>query len=534
MIYAQAPIRRAILVLAIIIIAAFIVVSPWVGAGEAAGISPAIDGEEPPRIGFPANPGSLGAIPDGGAGCDPSPGAPLDVTFTVSGVSAAPTSVSVSATLSHTFVGDVSATLIAPNSTSLVVFARTGATTANGTGDSSNVGGTYFFADTATASPSGGWWQEASSLNSTGVMTPGTYRSTAAGGAGQVNPAPPTSLNTAFSGVSPEGTWTLRFTDGCQQDTGSVTAALLTLNGTGSKHVVDMNGDGRTDWSVARGIGGGPPEQRAWFTKFNGVAGTQVDVFGLASDLVTPADFDGDKKTDVAVWRPDPVAAFFYVMRSQTSTFQAIQWGITGDDPTVVGDYDGDGRADAAVYRAGASAGQQSFWHILKSSNGGYLPIQWGQNGDFLAPGDYDGDYRQDAAIQRDAGGGSAIFFIRFANGTFSQTVFGTPTDFIVPGDYDGDGRTDIATVRGIAGQINWFYDPSSIPGTQVVQTLFGVSGDALTPGDYDGDGRTDQAVWRQNPTPGQSAFFVNGSSGGFFAFPWGAWNDYPVAGYVY
>ncbi len=184
------------------------------------------------------------------------------------------------------------------------------------------------------------------------------------------------------------------------------------------------------------------------------------------------------------------------------------------------------------IYRAGASAGQQSFWHILRST-AGYLPIQWGQNGDFVAPGDYDGDGRQDAAVQRNAGGGSAIFFIRYFNGTFSQIVFGTPTDVIVPGDYDGDGKTDLAVTRGVSGQINWFYDPSSIPGTQIVQTIFGASAtDFRAQGDYDGDGRTDQAIWRPSATPGQSAFFVNGSATGFFAFQHGQNGDYPVANF--
>jgi hypothetical protein len=182
------------------------------------------------------------------------------------------------------------------------------------------------------------------------------------------------------------------------------------------------------------------------------------------------------------------------------------------------------------VYRS--STGQQSYWHIRKSSDGGYLPIQWGQNGDFPAPGDYDGDGHSDAAVQRGISG-QGIFYIRYFNASFTQTVFGTSSDLILPGDYDGDGKTDIAVVRGIGGQINWFHDPSSIPGTQVVQTIWGLSStDFPTQGDYDGDGRTDQAVWRASATPGQSAFFVNGSLNGFFAFQHGQQGDYPVANF--
>lgn len=303
--------------------------------------------------------------------------------------------------------------------------------------------------------------------------------------------------------------------------------------GTLTQHVADFNGDGKTDWNVLRLIQGGPSSQVAWFTRYTGLATGQTDVFGIATDIALTEDFDGDDKSDVAVWRPNAQAAFFYILQSSTSTFVPIQWGITGDDPTVVADYDGDGKADFAVYRSGASTGQQSFWHILKSSDGGYLPIQWGQFGDVPAPGDYDGDGRADATVHRGVGGGSAIFYIRYFNGSFDQIVFGTPNDFIVPGDYDGDGKTDLATIRGIAGQISWFYDPSSIPGTQVVQTLFGnSSSDFVVQGDYDGDGKTDQAVWRPSMVQDQSAFYVNGSQSGFFAFPHGRSGDVPVANY--
>lgn len=301
-----------------------------------------------------------------------------------------------------------------------------------------------------------------------------------------------------------------------------------------TQHVADFNGDGKTDWNVLRLIQGGPNSQVAWFTRYTGLASGQTDVFGLATDTFLTADFDGDNKSDVTAWRSDnPQAAFFYIMRSQSSTFLPVQWGIAGDDPTAVGDYDNDGKDDVAVYRQGASTGQQSFWHIQKSSDGGYLPIQWGQFGDVIAPGDYDGDGFADAAVHRGVGGGSAIFYIRYFNGSFDQIVFGTPNDFVVPGDYDGDGKTDLATYRGIGGQISWFHDPSSIPGTQVIQTLFGnSSSDFAVQGDYDGDGKTDQAVWRPSLTPDQSAFYVNGSTAGFFAFAHGRSGDVPVASY--
>ncbi|MEO6333655.1 MAG: hypothetical protein ABIO91_01610, partial [Pyrinomonadaceae bacterium] len=87
---------------------------------------------------------------------------------------------------------------------------------------------------------------------------------------------------------------------------------------------------------------------------------------------------------------------------------------------------------------------------------------------------------------------------------------------------------------RGIGGQINWFYDPSSIAGTQVVQNIFGVSAtDFATQGDYDGDGKTDLAIWRPSATPQESVFWVrNSQTSTATAVAFGANGDYPVANF--
>ncbi len=302
-----------------------------------------------------------------------------------------------------------------------------------------------------------------------------------------------------------------------------------------AQHVVDFNGDGKTDFSVVRNTGGGPTGQITWFTKLNGGAESQTD-WGLNGDFFVPEDYDGDNKTDIAVWRPGaPGSAAYYVLRSSNGTVQAVNFGQTGDDPTVVGDYTGDGLADLAVYRAGATSGAQSTWWYLASSGpnaGNQVPVNWGKNGDFPAPGDYDGDGKNDFAVQRNDGGGEARFYFLLATGAIPNTVrFGTPTDVIVPGDYDGDGKTDIATVRGSAGKILWFMLPSS--GGAYTTNIFGNSAtDFVTQGDYDGDGKTDRAIWRPNADPSQNYFWYDGSTSGATPVEWGQNGDYPTAKY--
>lgn len=52
--------------------------------------------------------------------------------------------------------------------------------------------------------------------------------------------------------------------------------------------------------------------------------------FGLPDDKPTPADYDGDGKTGIAVFRPS--TGFWYVQRSREG-FTAVQFGLSGDIP---------------------------------------------------------------------------------------------------------------------------------------------------------------------------------------------------------
>jgi hypothetical protein len=305
-----------------------------------------------------------------------------------------------------------------------------------------------------------------------------------------------------------------------------------------AQHIVDFNGDGKSDFAVVRNTGGGAGGQLTWFINLTGTGTTYASAWGVSGDFYTPVDFDGDNKSDIAIWRGGaPTVAAFYILQSATNTVRIDRFGQTGDDPSVVDDYDGDGKADPAVYRAGANAGDQSTWYYrgsLNNPSGNVTYIPWGQNGDFPAPGDYDGDGKNDFVIQRNNGGGQARFWMLQTTAGFNSVVFGTPTDVIVPGDYDGDGKTDLATIRGSGGQINWYVRPSSTGSVSGAPTaVFGASAtDFPTQGDYDGDGKTDFAIWRPSATPGASTFWVLGSTSGAFGVPFGANGDAPVASY--
>ena len=529
-----------------------------------------------PSATFAANAGTLGAIPDGTSPCwNPGTGNLKDVTFTASGLTGSVTAVSVSVTFggpNHSFMGDVTCILIAPNGATHSLFGHTLATTAVGFGDSTDLAGPYIFSDTAPTPPNGGWWQAANVTGADVPMPTGTYRTTASGGAGATNPQPPTNMNAAFTGVSnANGTWTMRLTDSCAQDTGAVSAASLTVTTAivePSDANVDLNGDGRTDYTVARGtttpLAENPdafsmrpgrnnysslderpaPGSRTssavpqappiyWYTLFNNSSVTGVGQLGdAATDFITPEDFDGDGKDDLAVWTEGPAGtANFKVFQSTTNTVQVHLFGQAGDDPAVVGDYDGDNKADAAVFRcpAVATGDGQCFFFFRGSMNNPagnitYVPWGFGEDGDFFPNvGDFDGDEKNDFCLQRAnpaSPSNGQFVLLRSSDGGIEYINWGLSSDFIIPGDYDGDGKNDFCVRRTVgSNRQHWILHRTGA----TAFLNWGITGDASTPGDYDSDGKTDLAIWRGNSGPGQSRFWIlNSSNGSVSTLPWG------------
>lgn len=268
----------------------------------------------------------------------------------------------------------------------------------------------------------------------------------------------------------------------------------------------DFDGDGKTDLAIFRP---GPGEW--WYLKSSN-GGNGAATFGSGSDSVTPADFTGDGKTDIAFFRPS--TGFWYVLRSEDFSFYAFPFGGNGDVP-VPADFDGDGKADAAVFRPTTAT-----WYISRSS-GGTTIQQFGLTTDKPVAADYDGDGKADIAVYRPTGANGSEWWIQKSTGGSFATQFGASTDKAVPADYTGDGKADVAYWRPSTGQ--WFVLRSE--DLTYYGFPFGGSGDQPVPGDYDGDGKMDAAVFR----PSTSTWYANRSGGGTLIQQFGQAGDLPI-----
>lgn len=303
----------------------------------------------------------------------------------------------------------------------------------------------------------------------------------------------------------------------------------------------DFTGDARTDFSNVVADAVGTPI--TWKVLRNpadpapGAAFIRQFDWGLVGDSITPHNYAGDAKAEVAVWR----TGNFYTAPFPEGTggvgpLTVIPWGNpTGENLGRDGDYDGDGIDDPTTVRL---SGGFLTW-VYKGSTSGPRQIPFGQTvagRSTLAfqGADFTGDGRDEFVLCTASTSGAGINTWWIGDSVTGAVVLvvnnwgSFVTDYFVnPDDYTGDGKADIVTFRaGGTGEYaaGWFIRDTAT-GSMVTPVIFGIAdasfldNDAPVRANFDGDLKADIAVWRPSTA---TYYWINSSNGSIGAQQWG------------
>ncbi|HEY8562944.1 MAG TPA: VCBS repeat-containing protein [Pyrinomonadaceae bacterium] len=146
----------------------------------------------------------------------------------------------------------------------------------------------------------------------------------------------------------------------------------------------DYTGDGKDDPAVVRIAANGDITWHVGAT--TGAQIRQTTWGNFNTDFIIPGgDYDGDGKADFMVWRAFGSVDGVWYLQTNAGEVSYTRFGQQGtnavrDQALRSGDYDGDGKTDIAVYRPSTRT-----FYVIRSS-GGVQTQQWGEAGSSNLP----------------------------------------------------------------------------------------------------------------------------------------------------
>ena len=239
------------------------------------------------------------------------------------------------------------------------------------------------------------------------------------------------------------------------------------------------------------------------------------------TDLLVPipADYDGDKKTDIAIFNVNE--ARWYILESKSSFLRRKIFCWLADEIPLPMDVDSDGKADITCY----NATRKSWPTLLSAANQQFV------DRNFPTPtvstslyADIDGDKSADYVLYSPEKKQLSVYI---SSNNFNPTksikvILGEPSSKLVLEDYDGDKKTDIAiwTPENGNWEVAYAKDLLSLDTSTAPQPFIGCGitnptvnenahttcithsfslggpGSIPMPGDYNGDGKAELAIY--------------------------------------